>query len=146
MDAPRVIKVRQLFPIFHRGRSLLDTTERTFHINGLYPPCSKRAHQSVSAGHKHRKTINAQIQRPQKPLLHQVYAVTVGPATVVVNPASVVVTVTYTVVASGSTGTIVIPAICDVDEDNELVLLAVVATALDGEPVTTVGRSGGLGP
>lgn len=86
---------------------------------------------------------NPRIRTPPTP---QAYAVTVGPATVVVNPASVVVTVTYTVVASGSTGTIVIPASGVVDEEDELVLLAIVSVALDGVPVTTVGKSGEPGP
>ena len=60
----------------------------------------------------------------------------------VVIPGSVVVTVTYTVVASGSTGTIVIPPAKEVVVvlEDELVL-GVVSRAVDGEPVTTVGKT-----
>lgn len=85
-------------------------------------------------------------QCPSQP--YHAYAVTVAPATVVVMPAIVVVTVTYTVVASGSTGTIVMPAIeVELGEEvEELVVDDVVAdfVMLEDDSVTTVGKLGEL--
>lgn len=60
---------------------------------------------------------------------------------VVVIPAFVVVTVTYTVVASGSTGTIVMPTMEVEFVLKDEIALVVVSGALEGDPVTTVGKA-----